>query len=280
MIRIITDTASDITLAQAQNMDISLLSLPVTFGDVPYQQLKDDDFSIFYNMLETSKALPVTSLTTPGDYLEIFDAAKTAGDSVVVIPISSKLSGSMQSAVLAKEMAAYDSIHIIDTNQAMLGQRILVEHAVALRRQGKAPQEIAEQITRLSGRIRIFGLLDTLKYLIKGGRISKISGFMGTSLNIKPIVCLQAGAVGMAGKARGRSAAMEEMLGLISRDADFDSDFPFMFGYTQNRKQLDEFIPLIHDRLGIEDGVIHPVGGVIGTHLGPNAIAAAWVVKE
>lgn len=280
MIKIITDTSSDITPEQAKKMDVTLLTLPVTFEDTAYDQLNDKNFERFYTLLETSKALPVTSLSTPGEYLDIFNEAKRNGDSVVVIPISSNLSGSFQSACVAKEMADYDDIHIVDALQAIVGLRMLVEQAVKLRAEQKSADEIAAHVLEVSKRIRLYGAVDTMKYLIKGGRVPKTAGVVGTALNIKPIVFLQDGFVRPAGKARGRNGAFEAMFKHISEDMDFDPSFPFCFGYTKDREQMDSFSKLAIEKFNLKNTMEYPIGGVVGTHLGPNSIIAAWVVKS
>lgn len=279
MIRIITDTASDITLRQAQEMDVTLLSMPVSFGQSPYDQLLDEDFTQFYHRLETEPVLPVTSLSSPGEYLALFEEAKERGDSVIAIPISSRLSGSYQSACAARDMTDYDDIHVVDARQALIGQRLMVEYAVRLRQEGVHAGEIARLVAEASGRVRLYGVLDTLKYLIKGGRISKSAGVVGSALGIKPLVCLQDGAVGTAGKARGRDGAAALLLQHIRDDMNFDPSFPFCFGYTQNREPVDAFAKLAEQEFGLQNCPVYPVGGVIGTHVGPNAVVAVWVVK-
>lgn len=280
VIRIITDTASDITLKQAEEMNVTILPISVTFNSEPYNQLGDETFTEFYEKLENSEAFPMTSLISPGTYLDVFEEAKNKGESVVVIPISSQLSGSFQSAQLAKNMAEYDDIHIVDTRQVTIGQRVLVECAVRLRDEKKSAGEIAAFVLDLSKRIRLYASLDTLKYLVKGGRISKAAGFVGSTFNIKPLITLKDGAVCAAGKAKGRSSANTMLAASIEKDADFDPEFPFYFGYTANREQMDEFIKLAKEALTMPDITVHPIGGVIGTHVGPNAVAAIWVVKK
>ena len=280
MIKIITDTASDITMKQAKEMDVTLLALPVNFGETQYDQLSDEDFTKFYEMLENSKELPVTSLLSPEKYLKVFEAAKKNRDSVIVIPLSSKLSGTYQSALLAKEMVEYEDIHIIDTNQALIGQRMLVEYAVSLRDSGKNTKEIVANVSDASGRIRLYAVVDTLKYLIKGGRLSKGVGIVGSALHIKPIVALKDGAVSTVDKVRGQDGAMKKLIQIISEDMDFDPDFPFCFGYTKSKGQLDELSKLAKERFNLSNTMTYPIGGVIGTHAGPNVMAAVWMVKK
>jgi DegV family protein with EDD domain len=176
-------------------------------------------------------------------------------------------------------MSEYDDIHILDTRQATLSQRLLVEHAVQLRRENKSAEEIVDAVMDVSKRIRLYAVVDTLTYLVRGGRLSKTAGFMGTMLSIKPIISLQDGSILAAGKAKGREAANKKLLSYVNEDSNFDPAFPIHFGYTGNREPLDNFIKSASESLNLKSTVTYPVGGVIGTHTGPNAIAVAWVVK-
>lgn len=277
MIRIITDTASDITAKEAAKLNIHLMPISVTFGSEPYDQLADETFTAFYEKQANSETLPTTSLISPGEYLEVFEKARDAGETLIVIPLSSKLSGSFQSAELAKNMSEYEDIHLIDAKQVALGQRIVVELAARLRDEGKSAEEIVATVLDVAKRTRLYASLDTLKYLVKGGRISKTAGFMGSMLSIKPIICVEDGAVSAAGKAKGRDASNKKLLGFMS--GDFDPAFPVVFGYTGNRDAMDGFMAMAKESLGLKNTVVHPVGGVIGTHAGPGAVAVSWVEK-
>lgn len=280
MIRIVTDTSSDITQLEAAVMGITLLTLPVSFSETPYDQMKDDKFIKFYELLEHSKTLPVTSQSSIGEFLKIFEEAKTNGDGVVVIPISSGLSGSWQSANAAKDIAGYEDIHIIDARQTIMGQRLLTEYAVKLRNDGMSAQKIAECVTEVSGRICLYGTLNTLRYLIMGGRISKSTGAVGSALGIKPVVSLQNGLVTMVGKAKGRSNALSMLTGYIRENSNFDKDFPFIFGYTKDSEPLEDYMRTVKAEFDLPETIVCPVGSVVGTHIGPGAIIIAWVAKK
>lgn len=280
MIRIITDTASDITGLQAAAMDVARVPLRIHFDEAPYDPLADEDFSQFYSLLESSKSLPTTSQTSPGDYLPLFQDAKEHGDTVIAILLSGALSGTVQSAHIAKDMAAYNNIHIIDSRQAIIGQRLLVEYAVRLRDEGKSAACIVDTITDALGRIRLFGALQTLKYLRKGGRIPKSTEMVGTVLGIKPIISLQQGSIVMAGKARGHAGAMTAMVKLIGENTRFDPAAPVYFGYTQDEKAARNFRKLATVKYHLTNTAFHPVGPVVGTHIGPGAFAVAYLVKD
>ncbi|MCL2356705.1 MAG: DegV family EDD domain-containing protein [Defluviitaleaceae bacterium] len=275
MIKIITDTASDITAKEAAQLNVHLMPISVIFGNEPYDQLADENFSEFYKRQAVAENLPTTSLISPGEYLEVFEKARDAGETLIVIPLSSKLSGSFQSAELAKNMAEYEDIHLIDAKQVAPGQRICVELAARLRDEGKSAQEIVAAVTDVAGRTRLFACLDTLKYLVKGGRISKTAGFMGSMLSIKPIICVEDGAITAAGKAKGREAANKKLLSLVT--GGFDPNFPVIFAYSANRDATDNFAALATEALGIKNKKFCAVGGVIGAHTGPNTVAVSWV---
>lgn len=279
MIHIITDTGSDLTLAQAAAMDVELVPMSVSFGEHPYDQLADEHFSLFYKQLTEEKALPVTSQPSPGDFLARFLPAVEAGDSVVAILLSSRLSGTMQSALIAREMADSSDIYIIDSQQAAVGQRLLVEHAVALRAKGLTASEIAAVVTEMSGRVRLYAALDTLKYLRKGGRIPRSTEVLGTALGIKPIIQLAAGPIVMAGKARGHAGAVTSLVKLVEQHRNFDPLTPVYFAYTASEAMGGNFRKLACAHFKLKNTVIYPVGATIGTHIGPGAIALAYLER-
>lgn len=280
MIRIVTDTASDISAAQARQLNVELVKLGVMFGDTPYDQTQDENFDTFYQMLGSTKELPVTSQPSPEAFLSVFNRAKEAGDEVIAILLSSRLSGTVQSASIAKELSGYANIHIVDSLQAITGQRLLVEYAVRLRDAGKSAADITAAIMEALPRIRLFGALDTLKYLRKGGRIPATTEVIGTMMGIKPLVRLDDGLLGMAGKARGHAGAVTNMIKLVDADCDFDPATPVYFGFTGTQKQMVAFRQLCIQRYGLRDTATCAVGSVIGTHVGPGALAITYLVKN
>lgn len=281
MIQIVTDTASDISAAEARQLGVDVVKLSVMFGDTPYDQMQDENFDTFYQMLDTCKELPVTSQPSPDAFLTVFKAAKEAGNEVIAILLSSKLSGTVQSAFIAREMSGHEnSIHVIDSGQAITGQRLLVEYAVRLRDEGKSAGEIVAIIREAGTRIRLFGALNTLKYLRKGGRIPATAEMIGTVMGIKPLVKLEDGQIQMAGKARGHAGAVTNMVKLVEECPRFDDTAPVYFGYTDTPKQLVAFRQLCVQRYNLNNTVTCPIGSVIGTHVGPGAFAITCLVKD
>ena len=279
MIQIVTDSASDITLKQAEEMNIQIVPLTILFEDGVCPQETDEDFQIFYEKLIKENGLPKTSQPTPNKYLEIFRLAKEVGDEVLVITLSGGLSGTVQSAKLAKDLAEYERIEIIDSNQAILTQRMLVEYAVKLRDEGKTLDEITALVLKQREKLTVFGMLDTLTYLKKGGRIPASMALLGNLLRIKPVIILKDSVLEQLGKARGRKDGLK-MLCAQMEQAEIDLSFPVYFGYTLDPEPTKQFQAEMEQKFQLKNTKLYPVGGVIGTHVGPNCVAVAFAVKD
>lgn len=279
MIQIVTDSASDITLKQAEEMNIQIVPLTILFEDGVCPQETDEDFQIFYEKLIKENGLPKTSQPTPNKYLEIFRLAKEVGDEVLVITLSGGLSGTVQSAKLAKDLAEYERIEIIDSKQAILTQRMLVEYAVKLRDEGKTLDEITALVLKQREKLTVFGMLDTLTYLKKGGRIPASMALLGNLLRIKPVIILKDSVLEQLGKARGRKDGLK-MLCAQMEQAEIDLSFPVYFGYTLDPEPTKQFQAEMEQKFQLKNTKLYPVGGVIGTHVGPNCVAVAFAVKD
>ena len=197
--RIIVDSTTD--LVQEYKDRVSVVPLTVNFGEEEYIDGVTIDYKTFYEKLIESDVLPTTSQANPDTFMKEVEKVKEAGESAVVITLSSKLSGTYQSAMIAAD--DFDNIYVVDGGSATIGNSILVEYAIKLLDEGMSAKEIAEKLEEAKGKIVIVALLDTLEYLKKGGRISKTVAFAGTVLNIKPVVSVIDGEIGMQGKARG-----------------------------------------------------------------------------
>lgn len=278
MLRIVTDAASDITIDQAKDMNIEVVSLDITFEDGPAPQRTEADFQRFYERLEVCEKLPVTSRTPPEEYLKIFEDAKTRGDEVLVITLSSGLSGTVESAHMAKQIVGYDQIEVVDSHQAILTQRMLVEEAIRLREEGYQLQEIARRVKEMREQVVVCGVVGTLKYLQKGGRIPASLATLGTLLRIKPVIVLEDKILKQLGKARGHDAG-EAMLYKRMEEDGFNKAYPVYFGYTSNRALTEKFMQQTRERYGLTQTRMFPIGGVIGTHCGTDCVAVAYVKK-
>jgi len=280
MIKIYTDSAADITREQAIEMNIGLVPLKINFKGKTYYQEDDEGFVGFYELLKDSKHLPTTSQASPAEFMQIFEDAKKNGDSVVVITISSKLSGTVLAAHVAKENCAYADIFIIDSLGAVISQRILVEYAVALRDQGLSASEIYDKVMEARSRVRLWAFVDTLEYLQKGGRLSKGVAFVGGVLNIKPIIHFSDGALVMVEKARGVKGAFRILMERVQEDGERDEEVPVYFAYSgRELSGCEDFREMVKERFNYY-GKIYPIGGVVGIHIGPGAMAIVYLQKK
>ncbi|MFR3766545.1 MAG: DegV family protein [Blautia sp.] len=276
---IITDSASDITEKEAEEMDIRLVWLKTKFSDGDFPMKTEEDFCHFFDKLAEEKDLPMTSQPSPEEYLEFFEEAKSKGEEVLVLTLSSGLSGTINAANLAKQMSEYDKIWIIDSEQAIITQRFLVQKAVELRKEGKTTEDIVEILEDLKKRVTVCGMLDTLTYLRKGGRIPAALAVVGNMLHIKPVIELKDKTLTMLGKARGRSGGMK-YLWKEFESYDIDREEPVYFGYTSDREIGEKFMMDTVEKYGLKNYKLYPVGGIIGTHVGPACVAISFVKKS
>lgn len=276
-IRIITDSASD--LGQYRE-DLTVLPLTVSFGDEEYLDGVTIDHHTFFEKLIESDVLPKTSLVSPGAFEEVFARGTEAGEEMIVITVSSKLSGTHQSAVIAAE--DYENVHIIDSYIVTIGQKILVEYALSLVDQGMDAKSIVKEIEDAKNKIHVLGVLDTLEYLKKGGRISSTTALIGGALSIKPVVTVEDGEVKMIGKARGSKNGNNYLIKEVEKVDGVDFGKPFCLGYTGlDDSMLQKYIK---DSKALWEGntdelPICSIGAAIGTHVGPNAVAVAFFEK-
>ena len=276
--RIIIDSTAD--LSDELKSKVAVVPLTVHFGDEEYLDGVTIDHKAFYEKLIESDQLPTTSQATPDSFINEFEKVKEAGDSAVVITISSKLSGTYQSATIAAE--DFENIYIVDSGSAAIGSGILAERALQLADSGMEAREIAEILNKEKEKIVIIALLDTLEYLKKGGRISKTVAFAGAVLNIKPVISVEDGEIAVLGKARGSKMGNNLLVQEIEKSGGVDFEKPVMLGYSGLSDAL--LLKYIEDskylwEKGLKDIRYTAIGSVIGTHAGPGAIAAAFFKK-
>lgn len=278
MIKIVTDTASDITMSEAKELQIDVIQIGIQFGEEMFLQEKSEDFARFYKKLMEADELPTTSQPAPLSYFPMFQKAKEDGDDLIYITLSSGLSGTYNTVCLAKEALGYDRVYIVDSGQAIMSQRMIVEQAAKLRDMGKTAKEIVDEIEVFKKEVIVFGIIDTLKYLKKGGRIPPTIANLGELLQIKPVIVVEDTVLKTLGKSRGYASAKKFMVKQID-DNPIDLSLPVYFGYSYQPEKADEFMAEITQQYGIENYKMVPIGAVIGTHLGPNVVAIAYRKK-
>lgn len=278
-IRIITDSASD--LLSPHRPEITVLPMTITFGEEQFRDGVDLTHRQFYEKLIEGEDLPTTSQIAPVQFEEAFRAAVEAGETVVAVVLSAKLSGTYQSACIAAEEFP-GKVFVVDSANATIGERILVERGLELMDQGLEAAAIAAKLEEEKGDIRLVALLDTLEYLKRGGRVSASVALVGGLLAIKPVVAVQEGEVVVLGKARGSKNGNNLLVREIQKTG-VDFSRPYKLGYTGlNDSLLQKYIA---DSAALWEGHTDSlptgtVGGTIGTHVGPGAIAVAFFRKH
>ena len=276
MIRLIVDSASDYNSTEITKRKVDMVPIQIAMGGDNYLDGVNLTKDKFYDMLVGTKEFPKTSQPSPEAYLSLFKDAKEKGDEVLCITLSSALSGTYQSALIAKQMADYDGIYLIDTLSATAGIRLLAEKAVSLIEEGKSVQEIVDILEEAKGRIVILAAVDTLEYLCMGGRVSKTVATVGSLANIKPIVTVTSeGKVDVIGKKRGTSKAMNFIVDCV-KELDIDYDFDVYTIYTYGEDGIDKLETELKD---VKKTARIQIGPTIGAHVGPGAFGIIFIKK-
>lgn len=278
-VRIITDSASD--MSPAEHPALAVLPLSVTFGTDVYMDGIDIDHQRFYEMLVERDELPKTGQVNPYAFSQAIAEAREAGDEAVIITVGAKLSGTNQSARTALAEAPGGDVFVVDSNNVTLGERVLVEYALRLVDEGRSASQIAAAVEAVRDRVVVIGLLETLEYLVRGGRLSAAAGAVGTLLNVKPVVAVEDGLIVQLGKARGSKNGRNLLNQKVKKAGGIDFSMPLALGYTGlSNAVLKKYI---EDSAALWAGhtegelPVHTIGATIGTHVGPGAVAVAFL---
>lgn len=279
MIKIFVDSSADYEAAELKSRNLQLIPLTVMMNGKTYADGVDLKKNDFFELLINSEEFPKTSQPSPQKFISVFEDAKAKGDQVICILLSSALSGTCQSAMLAKSMVDYDEIYIIDSLSATYPIRIMTDYACSLAARGLAAKEIAEKVSALKPRVKLLAVLDTLEYLSKGGRIPKSVATIGEIARIKPVITLtKTGEVGVLAKCIGKNKAMSRIMQEFS-SLKVDPAFPcttiFSYG-TENCEQFEQ--KLSENGYSITERM--QIGAAIGSHIGPRAYGIVFVEQE
>ncbi|MEK3671920.1 DegV family protein [Paenibacillus sp. FSL R10-2771] len=275
---IVTDSTSDIPPALADQYGIEVVPLTLMFGEEAFRDNLDMTPEQFYERLPRSPQLPTTSQPSPVEYMNVYRSIQERypGSKVLSFHISSGLSGTYQSAVLAKSMLEEEgeSVTVVDSLSASYGFGFMVVEAARLAGQGKAPEGILEQVESMRKSRKLYFLVDTLEYLQKGGRIGKASAILGTLLNIKPILSIDAeGIIYAVEKVRGRKKAVARMIELFKADLPGVNKINVAVGHTAEPASGEEFLRELSGHFTLEEKVLTNIGPVVGSHVGNGTLA-------
>lgn len=273
-VQFLIDSASDILQEEAQKMGITCIPMQITFGDTIYEDGVTLSHSDFYKKLAENTQLPTTSQISPAIYEDYYNQLTENGDQLIVITLSSRLSGTYQSALIAAEDFE-GKVFVVDSMTATIGERILLLRGLQLKEAGLSAQQIAETLNTEKAQIRLVAMIDTLEYLKKGGRISAAVAFAGAALGIKPAIQVKDGLVSMAGKARGVRQCNNLLTQLLSDAGEIDKDKPVAAVFSASDSNLQQFFENYPELTAPG----HGLGCTIGTHIGPGAYGLAFFAK-
>lgn len=277
MIRILTDSASDILPAEAAQLGVDVIPLNVTLEDgTVIRDGVDLTPSEYYEHMTGCKKLPTTSQPSPELFEKFYAEAAAAGDEVVGIFLSHELSGTYQCAKLAADLANVDNVLFVDSTNVCLGEGLLVRMAAHLRDEGKSAVQIAATLEHAKEHLHLVAAIDDLKYLRKGGRLPAAVAVAGGMLGIKPLITIKEGKVAMAGKARGLPGAYVALFKKIEELGGVNPRFPSLAGYTISPREVNPIQTYLVDNLGLSEPLVRQIGCVIGTHAGPGAFGLAF----
>lgn len=276
-IRIVTDSASDISLEEAEDLGIEIVPLSVRFGEAEYTDLVDLSVSDFYQKMAESDLLPSTAAPSPGAFEAAFKRCAEAGaEGVICINLSLALSATGQAAQLAADALANTlPVKCIDSKSITSGLGTIIRKAAAAAKDGGSMDEIVALVDNLASRTRIFATLDTLENLKKGGRIGGAKAMLGTMLQFKPCLDLSSGEVVEAGRQRTRKKSLIWLKEVLESEGEI-SELTIIHG---DAPDVEEFATLISDIIPIDQIRINQLGAVIGTHGGPRVLGVTYLVQ-
>ncbi len=278
MIKVLVDASSDYTSDEIQEKGIILVPINITIGNKSYTEGINLDRNNFYEILKTSEDFPKTSQPAPQIFVDIFTEAKKNGDELICILLSSQLSGTFQSALMAKNLVGYDKIYLIDSLSASYAIKIMADYALSLIEQGFTALEITDKIEKMKLHVTCIAGLDTLEFLAKGGRISKTVATIGNVANIKPLINLgDSGTVELIAKCLGTGRAVMQVVKMM-QELEIDSRFPIYPLFSYGTDNCENFENKLEDA-GFKVGERLQIGPTIGTHIGPQAFGVVFVTK-
>ncbi|MDI6870302.1 MAG: DegV family protein [Bacillota bacterium] len=279
-VKLVTDSTADLPEALVRRYGLTVVPLHVHFGEEDYRDGVDIWASEFYYKLETSGVLPHTSQPSPGDFLQVYEPLTADGSEVVSIHLSRALSGTCQSAEMAAEMLGRPAVTVVDSASASLGVGLVVLEAARRVEEGASREQVAEAARRASRRLVLFFVVDTLEYLQKNGRIGRATAFLGSLLNIKPLLTLEDGIVTPVEKARGKNKALSRIFDLLHERV---GRKPARFAVV-HADRPEEAINLVERVKGefacLEPPLVGDIGPVIGSHVGPGTLGIVALPEE
>jgi len=272
-VKIVTDSTSDLPPQLAQQLGITVVPVYVRFGEKVYRDGVDISHDELYQKLMESPIHPTTSQPPPSDFADVYSKLSQEADEIVSIQVTSKLSGTYNSALQGRELAETGCrIEVVDSLSTSMGLGLIVMAAARLAEAGESLQGVMEEVRQAIPSIRVLGVFDTLKYLAKGGRLGKAKALLGTLLNVKPLITMRDGELFPAGQVRTRSKGIDRLFDFVKNALNIQ-ELAIVHSTTPDEaSSLRERIGSIFDKKRIH---IARLGPALGVHGGPGTLILA-----
>jgi DegV family protein with EDD domain len=272
-VRIVTDSTADLPDAIVEALGIVVVPLHIHFGEETYQDGVTISKDEFYRRLVTSPKLPKTSAPSSGEFSEAYDRLQNEADQIVSIHISSRLSATHQSATVARDSSPYSPhVFVIDSRSATIGLGLLVERAARMAMGGETAMAIVREMQALIPETQLFGVVDTLEYLHKGGRIGMAAALLGSLLKVKPIIGVRDGIVHPVERVRGRQRAFERLCEMVAKQGSFSG---LALAHTTAEDEMGRLAQRMSEYFPLEKMIRSRCGATLGTYLGPDTLCVA-----
>jgi len=275
-VKIVGATSTSISAEAARQLDLTIVPLQVNFGIETLRDGVDISPEAFLERLAASKQFPTTSQPPAGDFLEVFKRLRAAGHDVLCVLLSSKLSGTVMSANTAKEQLQDEHVHVFDTLNVAVGESILVTEAARLAQAGKTVPEIVQRLEFMRGRIHLYFVVNTLEYLAKGGRASNAQAFIGTVLQMKPLLKVENGLIEGAERIRTTSKAHARLRHIVEAGIHGKSNVQVAVMYTTIKDKAQKLADEIRAHYHLPDVPVYTISPAVSAHTGPGALGVAF----
>ena len=276
-IAIVTDSTSDMPKDLAKKMDITVVPLMVIFEKESFlDDGKEITVSDFYKKIRSVKKLPTTTQPTPKDFIKVYSDILKKYDSIISIHISKKMSGTINSAEMAKKELPGKDIEIIDTGYVHFPLGFLALKAAQLAQEGKSKQEIIKNVSGLKSKIKVLFIPNTLEYLKKGGRIGKAKGLIASILEIKPVLTIHDGEVSQFKTTRRWNQAKSELIQSMKNMVKNPHNLMVSIGDSDAKEDAAEMEGRIKSEFNPKKIYRVDIGAVVGTYLGPGGIGITF----
>jgi DegV family protein with EDD domain len=277
VVRIVTDSAADLPAEIAAANGIEIVPLSVRFGSESYLSGVELSADEFWKKLRSSQESPSTAAPSAGDFQSAYERLAADGATgIVSVHLSSKLSATYQSAeVAAKEMGDIP-VEVVDSLAVSAGLGLMAVHAAERAAAGAGAVEIATELAEMRSRVHLYGVIDTLEYLRRGGRIGGAAALLGTMLKVKPVIGLENGVVEPVDRVRTRTKALEHVVGIVRQHADRIQRLVVVEGEAPD---TDQFVSMLDGIVDVTPRDIWPFGPIVGAHAGPGVIGACFTTS-